>query len=416
MAMEEGTLVNWLVNEGDVVAEGDQIAEIESSKIVNVLETQVAGTVRRKLLEVDETLPVGGLVAIIADPAVSDTDIDAFVASFKAADDVPEASDTKAAAPTATSSGAQAVSNTAGGVSIPEKLKQGEDDSSVVASPHARRLARDLGINLHNITGSGRRGRISVDDIEQAIISAGGSLGPAAAAVAAGAPVYDEIPLSGMRQTIAKRLQESKQNAPHFRLVVDVEIDNLLALRAQINSSQSEPGSKVTVNDMLVKACAMALMQVPDCNVQYLGKNIRRYHHADIAVAVALEAGLITPIIRSAESKHLIQIARETRALIKRATDGTLGKEEFEGGSFTLSNLGMYGIRQFDAIINQPQCAILAAGAGQQCVVVREGQPAVATVMTLSLSLDHRIIDGATGARFLQSLAELITQPDALNA
>ena len=297
----------------------------------------------------------------------------------------------------------------------PDRLKQGGDDSGVNASPHARRLAEELGINLNNITGSGRRGRISVEDIEQAIIAAGGSLGVVDAPDIGDGPVYDEIPFAGMRQTIAKRLQESKQTAPHFRLAIDVEVDALLALRQEINNGPGSGAGKVSVNDMLLKACALALMQVPECNVQFVGNTIRRFRHADIALAVALEEGLITPVLRRVEDKTLTQIAGEARALVERARAGTLAKEDYEGGSFTISNLGMYGIRQFDAIINQPQCAILAVGAAQPAVVARDGVPVVATVIALSLSLDHRIIDGAMGARLLQALAEIIRTPEVLN-
>ena len=415
MAMEEGTLVNWLVNTGDMVSAGDPIAEIESSKIVNVLETQYPGVVRRCLLEVDETRPVGALVAVIADAAVPDAAIDAFIAEFRIADEIVDSVAAPAPETTPQLTASPAVPATGGTTVVPDRLKQGGDDSAVNASPHARRLAEELGINLNNITGSGRRGRISVEDIEQAIIAAGGSLGVVDAPDIGDGPVYDEIPFAGMRQTIAKRLQESKQTAPHFRLSIDVEVDALLALRQEINKGPDSGAGKVSVNDMLLKACALALMQAPACNVQFVGDTIRRFRHADIALAVALEEGLITPVLRRVEDKTLTQIAGEARALVERARAGTLAKEDYEGGSFTISNLGMYGIRQFDAIINQPQCAILAVGAAQPAVVARDGVPVVATVIALSLSLDHRIIDGAMGARLLQALAEIISRPAVLN-
>ena len=416
MAMEEGTLVNWLVETGTEVAAGDPIAEIESSKIVNVLETQYPGVIRRRLLEVDQTLPVGALVAVIADAAVPDAAIDAFIAEFRIAGEIVDSVAAPAPETTPQHTASPAVPAAGGTTVVPDGLKQGGDDSGVNASPHARRLAEELGINLNNITGSGRRGRISVEDIEQAIVAAGGSLGVVVDAPDTGdGPVYDEIPFAGMRQTIAKRLQESTQTAPHFRLAIDVEVDALLALRREINNRLGFGAGKVSVNDMLLKACALALMQVPECNVQFVGNTIRRFRHADISLAVALPDGLITPVLRRVEGKSLTQIADEAKALVERARTGTLAREEYEGGSFTISNLGMYGIRQFDAIINQPQCAILAVGAARPSVVARDGVPVVATVIALSLSLDHRIIDGATGARLLQALAEIIRTPEVLN-
>lgn len=412
MAMEEGTLVNWLVAEGDRVKPGDPVAEIESSKIVNVLESQYPGVVRRRMQAVDETLPVGALVAVIADADIPESVIDAFIADFKIADAVIEM---QAGPATETSAKAATPQTATGNITVvPERLKQGGDDSNVNASPHARRLAQELGINLNNIAGSGRHGRVSVDDIEQAIIAAGGSLGKAPVTIAEEAD-YDEIPFTGMRQTIARRLQEAKQTAPHYRLNVEVEVDALLALRETINEAAGQSQSKVSLNDLLLKACALALMRAPECNVQFVDNVIRRFRHADIALAVAIEGGLITPVLRRAETKSVTEIAAESRALVEKARTGTLAKEDYEGGSFTVSNLGMYGVHSFDAIINPPQCAILAVGAARPAVVARDGAPAVATVIALSLSLDHRIIDGATGARWLKALTEIFRGPSALN-
>ncbi|HLB29994.1 MAG TPA: dihydrolipoamide acetyltransferase family protein [Gammaproteobacteria bacterium] len=415
MAMEEGTLVNWLVAEGDRVNPGDPIAEIESSKIVNVLETQYPGVVRRRMQAADETLPVGALVAVIADAAVPESAIDAFIADFKIADEVI---DMQAESTAETGVTAVAPSPATGAATVaPDRLKQGGDDSSVNASPHARRLAQDLGINLNNITGSGRRGRISVDDIELAIVAAGGSLRkpPVEGGGAEQLPAYEEIPFTGMRETIARRLQVAKQTAPHYRLNVEVEVDTLLALREEINKAADPACPKVSINDLLLKACALALMQTPECNVQFADNVIRRFRHADIALAVALGDGLITPVLRRVETKSIAEIAAESRSLAAKARAGTLARENYEGGSFTISNLGMYGVRSFDAIINPPQCAILAVGAARPGVVAREGVPAVATLIALSLSLDHRIIDGATGARLLKALTEIIRNPIALN-
>ena len=401
--MEEGTLVNWLVNEGDTVNPGDAVAEIESSKIVNTLETHVAGIIYRQIAKQDDTLPVGGLIAVIGEAGVPDDEIDAYINSFtssslatKSGDSikteqpqvVPQAPVVQAGGP-----------DTIDAASVPEHLKQGADDSNVPAAPHARRLAKRLGINLNNVTGSGRNGRISVADIEQAVSQA--AAGPVNA--------VEEVPMSGTRLTIARRLQESKSTIPHYRLIADVRVDALQALRSELN--QHLPDGNISLNDMLLKACAAALTAVPDCNVQMENNVIKRFKDADIAVAVALDSGLITPIIHSANQKGVARIAAEARDLIEKARNGKLSEEEISGGTFTVSNLGMYGIKQFDAIINPPQCAILAVGSAQRRVVVDAEQPAIATLMTLSLSLDHRVIDGAVGARFMQELAKAIEQP-----
>jgi pyruvate dehydrogenase E2 component (dihydrolipoamide acetyltransferase) len=490
MAMEEGTLVNWLVNEGDTIGIGDEVAEIESSKIVNVMESHVAGTLRRKVAVEDEILPVGGLLAVVADADVPDEEIDRFIAGFTA---VPQAVSTKepgqAAAVTASAPAAEIpqAAAAAPATGVPAALKQGGDDSHVMATPHARRLAREQGVNLNNVNGSGRHGRITVEDIEQAVAGAGGALAaspaaphgvkvprsleddshvhatplarrlakqwginlhdcrasgshgrvgkvdveaarrqreggaaaPAAATWAAGpgvpaAPAVEDIPMSGIRQTIARRLQESKSTIPHYRLVAEAEIDALLDLRSELNAAL--PDADITVNDLLIKACATALMQVPDCNVQLHGHTIRRFRDADIAVAVALEEGLMTPIVTAANKKGIAQISNEVRDLVTRAKTGTLQQHEFEGGSFTLSNMGMFGIKQFDAIINPPQCAILAVGKGEERVIVDQGEGAIATLLTLSLSLDHRVIDGATGARFMQALVRVMEHPGLMSA
>lgn len=487
MAMEEGTLVNWLVNEGDTIGVGDEVAEIESSKIVNVMESHVAGTLRRKVAVEDEILPVGALLAVVADAGVSEEEIDKFIAGFTA---VPQAVSTKepgqAAAP-APAVMPQAQTAATASTGIPAALKQGGDDAHVLATPHARRLAQAQGINLNNVSGSGRHGRITVADIEQAVAGAGGALPaapavphgvtitrsleddshvhatplarrlarqwginlhdcrtsgshgrvskvdveavrrqreggapvPAAASWAAGPgvpakPAMEDMPMSAIRQTIARRLQESKSTIPHYRLVAEAEIDALLDLRRELNAAL--PGADITVNDLLIKACATALMQVPDCNVQLHGHSIRRFRDADIAVAVALEEGLMTPIVTAANNKGIAQISNEVRDLVTRARAGTLQQHEFEGGSFTLSNLGMFGIKQFDAIINPPQCAILAVGKGEERVIVDQGEGAIATLLTLSLSLDHRVIDGATGARFMQALVRVLEHPGLMSA
>jgi len=292
----------------------------------------------------------------------------------------------------------------------PARQPAEQDDSNVRATPVARRLARELGINLHDCRASGDRGRVAKADVEAAAaLLKRQAAAPAGGVPAAAPPAFEEAPLSGMRKTIAARLQQSKQTAPHFRVNVDAEIDTLLAVRKQLNDANSN--ARISVNDFIIKACASALMRVPEVNVQFDNDSLRRFRHADIAVAVALPEGLITPIVKQADTKGLVAISNEVRDLSTRARLGTLGPDEFQGGTFTVSNLGMFGVKQFDAIINPPQCAILAVGAGEQRPVVRDGQLAVATVVTLSLASDHRIIDGALAAKFMAALKGFLEQP-----
>lgn len=418
MAMEEGTLVSWLVQEGQAVNEGDDVAELESSKIVNVLQTHEAGVLRRRLAAEGETLPVGALLGILAAPDVPENEIEVFIASFKPI--VPPGVETDAAPQeTGSSSARSGPEESRGEAVIPDALAHGEDDSNVPASPHARRFARRLGVNLNNVKGTGRGGRVQVEDIEEAIVTAGGTLPPAASADRPGAKgagddaaneVVSVTELSGMRLTIARRLKEAKLDAPHYRLVVDVNADALLNRRERLNAA-APPDSGVSANDLLVRCCALALTEVPDCNVQFADGVLRQLRNADISIAVAIDGGLTTPVVRAANLLSPVDIAAQTRALIERARAGKLTPRDYAGGTFTISNLGMYGVRQFDGIINPPQVMILAVGKIEKRVVVREDKPAVARQMTLTLSCDHRVIDGALGARFLQALVRHIENP-----
>jgi pyruvate dehydrogenase E2 component (dihydrolipoamide acetyltransferase) len=286
-----------------------------------------------------------------------------------------------------------------------------QDDSQVKATPVARRLAKQRGINLHDCRSSGDRGRVCKADVDAlsttqqptAATAVSQSVAPLAS------ETFDTLPMSGMRKTIAARLQSSKQTAPHFRVHIDAEIDALLAVRKQINAANRN--AKVSVNDFIVKACAAALVKIPAVNVQFDGEVIKQFKDADIAVAVAIDDGLITPIVRSANHKGLMAISTNMRDLATRAKIGRLKAEEFQGGTFCVSNLGMFGVKQFDAIINPPQGAILAVGAGEQRPVVKDGQLACATVMSLTLSSDHRIIDGAVAAQFMAELKGFLEQP-----
>lgn len=287
------------------------------------------------------------------------------------------------------------------------------DDSAVKSTAVARRLAQDLGVNLLDCRASGDRGRVCKADVEAQAARQGqadpASISAASAPAVESAPESEAVAMTGMRKTIAARLQSSKQTAPHFRVNVDVEVDKLLAARQEINGAQRE--AKISVNDFIVKACACALQRYPAMNIQFDGETIRRFKSADISIAVAIDEGLITPIAKAVEGKGLIALSNEVRDLATRAKIGRLSPEEFQGGTFCVSNLGMYGIKSFDAIINPPQAAILAVGAGEQRPVVKGGELAVATVMSLALSSDHRVIDGALAAEFMQCLKGLLEQP-----
>jgi pyruvate dehydrogenase E2 component (dihydrolipoamide acetyltransferase) len=290
----------------------------------------------------------------------------------------------------------------------PAAAAQHADDSHIKATPVARRMAQELGINLHECRVSGERGRVCKADVEAAA-ALKNKLPAQSASVNTATSSSESQAISGMRKTIAGRLQLSKQTAPHYRVQIDAELDNLLATRKQINDANSE--TKISVNDFIIKACASALIRVPAVNVQFDGEQVSYFNNADISVAVAIKDGLITPIISGANNKGLESISHEMRDLSTRAKLNRLKPEEFQGGSFCISNLGMYGIKQFDAIINPPQGAILAVGAGEQRAVVKNGQLAVATVVSLTLSSDHRIIDGAVAAEFMAVLKGFLEQP-----
>ncbi|MEV5536201.1 2-oxo acid dehydrogenase subunit E2 [Saccharopolyspora shandongensis] len=285
-----------------------------------------------------------------------------------------------------------------------------QDDSGVNATPVARRLAASLGINLHDCRATGARGRVCVADVREAERKFLPTTEPEVRETAV-APEFETVPLDAMRRAIGRRLQASKQNAPHFRLTADLEIDALLALRKQINATV--PAVKLSLNDFIVKACAAALRKVPDVNVQFDEESqaVLRYSAADISVAVALPSGLITPIVHGADAKSLAEISGEVHSLVTKAKSGRLKPEEFQGGTFTVSNLGMFGVREFDAIINPPQAAILAVGSGEQRPFVDNGQIVPRTVLTVTLSCDHRVIDGALGATFLRELKRFVESP-----
>jgi pyruvate dehydrogenase E2 component (dihydrolipoamide acetyltransferase) len=402
--MQQGTITEWHAAPGAALAKGAPLLDVETEKIVNSVEAPVAGTLRRIVAETGSTESVGALIAVFADAAVSDAEIDAFIAGFKPADASFEPEGASAAEPVAAAAPAAA---------------SADADGEARVSPIARRIAERLGVDITQVKGTGRNGRVSKEDVEAYAASLGVSGAAAAPSTAApSAPVAPPAAgdgvvrekMTAMRSTIARRLLESKQGIPHYRLAADVDLTALLARRAALRAA----GTEVSVNDLLVRACALTLVKHPAVNAQLHGDEVHKFPHADIAVAVATDGGLVTPIVRSADTKTAAQIGAETGDLATRARSGKLAREEITGGTFTLSNLGMFGIDRFDAIINPPQVAILAVGAGADRAIVRGGSVVVAKVATLTLSCDHRVVDGAVGAQFLQALRQTIESADAL--
>ncbi len=403
--MTEGTINQWSIREGQQVEKGDPLLEVETEKIVNTVESPAAGILRRIIAEAGDVKPVGSLIAVLADTSVSDAEIASFVENFKGATVSFEPGAPAApgvATVDATASEAAAGQSPATGRAMADRPTAQGAVEDVRVSPIARRLAESLGIDISLIKGTGRNGRISKEDVEAFAARVG-------VTAAAGSNPVTRLKLSATRATIARRLLESKQTIPHYRLTIDVEVDRLQQQRRSLQST-----TRISLNDMLLRACAMALVRHPILNAQFDGAEILQFAHADIAVAVATDSGLITPIVRNVDLKSLPDIARETADLADRARRSALTREEIAGGTFTLSNLGMYGLASFDAIINPPQVAILAVGAAREAIVARNAAPAVAHLVTLTLSADHRVVDGAQGAAFLTTLKDLLQTPDRL--
>ncbi|MBX3487824.1 pyruvate dehydrogenase complex dihydrolipoamide acetyltransferase [Parvibaculum sp.] len=407
--MEEGTLAKWLVKEGDEVKSGDIIAEIETDKATMEVEAVDEGRIGKLLVaEGTEGVAVNKPIAILLEEGESASDVKA--PEKAKAPEKPKPAE-KSAAPEVPKPAAKSEAKPA--PPAPANGKSGR----VFASPLARRIAAQKGIDLSSVEGSGPRGRIVKADIESAKPGARKSAAPAPAPASAidarafyAEGTYEEIPLDGMRKTIARRLTQSMQEIPHFYLTVDCELDELLATRKKLNAEAGE-GAKLSVNDFLIRAAALALVKVPMANVSFAGNALLKHTHADIGIAVALDGGLITPIVRAAETKGLAEISAEAKSLAARARDKKLKPSEFEGGSFSISNLGMYGIKHFTAVINPPQAAILAVGKGEERPVVHDGKLEVATVMTVTMSCDHRAIDGALGAQFLEAFKSFVEYP-----
>jgi pyruvate dehydrogenase E2 component (dihydrolipoamide acetyltransferase) len=407
--MEEGVLAKWHVKVGDMVKAGDVMAEIETDKATMEVEAVDEG-------EITEILVAEGTEGVKVNTPIARLKQDGETAAPAPKAEAPKAETPKAETSYAEKPDAEPAKA--------EPAAKRADGARVFASPLARRLAEQAGLDLKAVTGTGPHGRIVKRDVEAA--GKGGTRpasAPAATAAAEPRKVqslaqmgipdgsYDLIPLDGMRKAIARRLTDSFRDVPHFPLTIDCDIDGLLASRVRVNALLETQGIKVSVNDFIIKASAMALKAVPEANASYSPEGIALHHHADVAMAVAIDGGLITPIIRKAETKTLSQIATESKDLAKRARERKLKPDEFQGGTFSVSNLGMFGIRSFASIINEPQGAIMSVGAGEARPVVKDGQLAIATVMTVTLTCDHRVVDGAIGAKFLQVFKAMIENP-----
>ncbi len=404
--MEAGTLARWLVKEGDDVLSGDILAEIETDKATMEVESIDEGKVGKILVsEGTDDVAVNEVIALLLEEGEDESALEG--------------------------------ADTGGGSSKPDKEeKKGDkeskksdaktfseksDDGRVKASPLARSMAKQAGLDLGDIEGSGPHGRIIKRDVEEALEPGSGAKAKSNAAPAEkkekastdtapeGDHEFEEIKVSNMRRVIAERLREAKQTIPHFYLTVDCGIDSLIAMRKDLNGRSDD--YKISVNDFVIRALALALRKTPDANAEWAGKAIRRYKAIDVAIAVAIEGGLITPVVRDADQKGLAAISNEMKELAQRAREGKLAPEEYQGGTFSISNLGMYGIKQFDAVINPPQAGILAVGTGEQRPIVRDGALDVATVMSVTLSCDHRVVDGAIGANLLTAFKGFIEDP-----
>ena len=408
--MEEGTLAKWHVKEGDKVSSGDILAEIETDKATMEFEAVDEGVIGKIVIaEGTEGVKVNAVIAVLLEDGESASDIGPVSAA-------PAAPKEEAAAPAAAVSPAPAAS-------------AAKDENRIFATPLARRIAADKGLDLSAIAGSGPHGRIVKADVENAT-AAPKAAAPAAAASAAPATAmasgpssdavikmyegrpFEEVKLDGMRKIIASRLTEAKQSVPHFYLRRDINLDALMKFRSQLNKQLEGRGVKLSVNDFIIKACALALQQVPEANAVWAGDRTLKFTKSDVAVAVAIEGGLFTPVLRDSEMKSLSALSFEMKDLATRARDRKLAPHEYQGGSFAISNLGMFGIDNFDAIINPPHSAILAVGAGvKKPIVGADGELTVGIVMSTTLSVDHRVIDGALGANLLNAIKDNLENP-----
>ncbi len=421
--MTEGKLAKWHVKVGDAVTAGQVICEIETDKATMEVEAVDEGKIGQIVVAEDtEGVKVNAVIAILLEEGETDVPKSAAPPAAPAAASAAKPSAASEPAPAAAPAAKPAAAAPAPAAE-PATTPSG---GRIFASPLAKRIAADKGLDLSRIKGSGPNGRIVKADVESAKPAAAPSAAPTAApkaapsAAPAGAqPVFvapgdTRVPHTAVRKVIARRMLESKQTVPHFYLTVDLEIDALLAARQAINAVAEKKGTKVSVNDMVIKACAKALRDHPECNASWTEDEMIQYGAVDISVAVATDRGLITPIVRNADMKGLAQIATEMKDLAARAKVGKLKLDEFQGGGFTISNLGMFGINSFSAIINPPQAMILAVGVGEERPVARKGQVVVRNMMSCTLAVDHRVVDGAMGAQFLQTLRAYVEQPAAM--
>lgn len=449
--MEEGQISRWLKNEGDTVSTGEGIAEIDTDKATMEAQALTTGVLRKIIIQAGETVPLGNVIAIIGE---ADEDISQLLAQAGASDgnqpqaneepqpEAKDAADSDASPDAATQTKASTAQTPT--APIEEKSKpqvapseaasaNGEKSNGrLIVSPLAARMAAEAGLNLNSLQGSGPGGRIVKRDVEEAMKSSASQVSSGAQDVqtkVASQPVTPEQPTtqsvvqsesnapyreeknSEMRRTIARRLTSSLAPVPHFFLTTEIEMDSAVNLRKQLNELDAESETKISINDMIIKVAATALMNHPNVNASYQDQTTRFYNQADIGVAVALDDGLITPIIRAANTKSIGHISREIREMAERARNKKLKPEEYTGATFSVSNLGMLGIDEFTAIINPPEAAILAVGAVAAKPVVRNGEIEVANIMRVTLSCDHRIIDGATGAKFLQTFKQIMENP-----
>ena len=410
--MTEGNLAKWLKAEGDAVAAGDIIAEIETDKATMEVEAVDEGVLAKILInEGTEGVAVNSVIALLLEEGEDNAALDGYEAAPAA---------TPAPTPTPPAAAEPAASAPVQASPAASPPTQGAGSERVKASPLARRMAQQAGVDLAAVNGSGPHGRIVKADIDAALGKAAPAAAAPAAAVAAvatplpGAAIAPtEIPHTNMRKVIAKRLTEAKQQIPHFYMSLDCEVDKLLAMRKELNekAANEDLGYKLSVNDFVVRASALALRKVPDANVSWTDDVLLKHNVVDVSIAVAIEGGLITPIVRNTDQKGLATISNEVKELAGRAREGKLLPEEYQGGTFSISNLGMFGIREFAAVINPPQSAILAVGRSEERPVVRDGALAIATMMTVTLSVDHRAVDGALGAQYLAAFRGLIEDP-----
>jgi pyruvate dehydrogenase E2 component (dihydrolipoamide acetyltransferase) len=408
--MEEGQVVKWLKSEGDAVANGEILAEIETDKAIMELVARGEGVLRKVLIGEGATVPVGDVIAVIADP---DEDLSGLIQEGEAttqeggepaeiAGDTDPASMAQPDAPAPVA--AESVSPT-------------EVEGRVKASPLARRLARESQVNLSTIQGTGPGGRIVRRDVE----SSRGGLAAAPTSGAAhprpsreGGPDFEDAPLSQMRKTIAKRLTESIGPVPHFFLRITVDMTRVLEARRRVNGLLEAEGERISINDFVLKAVAQALARHPEVNASWTGDSIRRFFRVHLGVAVAVDDGLITPVVRDAHEKGLLEISREIKELASRGREKRLAPEEYTGSTFSVSNLGMFGVHEFTGVINPPEAGIIAVGGVEETPVVEDGEVQVRPLMRVTMSCDHRVIDGATGARFLQTMKAMLEEPAAI--